>query len=266
MSSDYAWGLLTVECDSPKQAAQLFVDYQNISPDLNYFGPKSDKSKPNQINFFINYEVTSHFEKEVLALDKWIFEKSLHHLAGYYWLLDSGEKYRFEIENGEISSASFSWLEEYPVEKIDRIQNFAQTIGQMTAVQNQEPFEPTGNLFTDIYQLAERSGELDKLKFIEDYHLGNDDWKRFKITNDNFQIDFIVQFGGSEGIYIDAYISGRFDGSGEHKRVSIGTIKTLEDDLAAMKIMGEACAILTYNAAEYLNQNYARYMEIPKTT
>ena len=263
MSSDYAWGLLTAKCKSPEQASQLLADYQNIMPNLNYFAPEIDDNKPNQINFPIDYEVISHFEKEVLALDKWIFEKSSHHLTGY-WLLDSGEKYRFEIKNGEISSASFSWLEEYPVEKIERIESFAQSIGQKT-IQDQTQFEPTGDLFTDIYQLAERSGELDKLKFIEDYHLGNDDWKRFKITNDNFQIDFIVQFGGSEGIYIDAYISGRFDASGEHKRVSIGTIKTLEDDLGAMKIMGEACGILTFYAAEYLNQNYARCMKLPKT-
>lgn len=264
MSSDYAWGLLTVECDSPEQVSQLLADYENITPELGYFAPEIDDNKPNQINFPIDYEVISHFEKEVLALDKWIFEKSSHHLAGY-WLLDAGERYCFEIENGEISSASFSWLEEYPVEKIERIKSFAQSIGQKT-IQDQTQFEPTGDLFMDIYQLAERSGELDKLKFIEDYHMGNDGRKRFKITNDDFLVHFSAQFGGSEGIYIDAYINGRFDASGEHKRVSIGTIKTLEDDLAAMKIMGEACGILTYNAAEYLNQNYARYMEIPKTT
>ncbi len=262
MSCDNAWGLLTVECDSPEQASQLLADYENITPDLDYFGLEIDENKPSQISIFIDYEITNHFAREVMELDKWIFEKISYHLTGY-WLVDGIEKYRFEIENGEISSALYSWLEDYSVEKIDRIKSFAQTIGQMTAVKNQPLFEPTGDLFTDIYQLAERSGELDKLKFVEDYHLGNDEWKRIKITNNDFTCHFSAQFGGSEGIYIDAYISGHFDATGERKTVSIGTIKTLEDDLAAMKIMGEVCGILTYYAAEYLNQNCARYMEIP---
>ncbi len=263
MSQGNAWGLLSVKCASSEQASQLLSDYKTVAPILDYFNPEIDQENPHKVNFTIDDEITSNFNQDIAELAEWVFEKSSIHLNGY-WLVDVGEKYRYELENGEISSALCNWLEEYSVDKIERIRDFAQSLEQRMLPQNQETFESTGDLFLDIYRLAEQSGELEKLKFIEDYHQGKREWDRLEISDDDFTVNFSVQMGGSEGIYIDAYIDGRFDASGEHKSASIGTIKTLQDDLVAMKIMGEACGILTFYATKYLNQGYSRYMKIPK--
>ncbi len=109
-------------------------------------------------------------------------------------------------------------------------------------------------LFNAIYQMAEKSGELAKLAAIEDYHLP----ETFKVaTLCNYQFDtlFVVNYGGSEGIYIDAFLSGEIDESKQSQKWPLGTIKTLETSLDAMKIMGEVCGILTHFASLYINKN-----------
>ena len=45
-----------------------------------------------------------------------------------------------------------------------------------------------------------------------------------------------------------------FDESGGDRRIRIGLIKTLENDLNAMRIMGEACGVLQFYVREYLAQ------------
>jgi hypothetical protein len=109
-------------------------------------------------------------------------------------------------------------------------------------------------LFNKIYETARETGELARLLEIEDYHLP-ETFHVSKLTDYNFQVYFIVNYGGSEGIYIDAHIAGFFDESKKRKRLKLGTIKTLKIDLNAMKIMGEACGILTHFAKEYIDAN-----------
>lgn len=63
---------------------------------------------------------------------------------------------------------------------------------------------------------------------------------------------------GSEGIYIDCYLMGKFDESGRCS-LHVGTLKTLTRDLESAKVMGELCGTLMYHAGEYVNQNLHRY-------
>ncbi len=109
-------------------------------------------------------------------------------------------------------------------------------------------------LFNAVYQMAEASGELAKLAKIEDYHLA-EDYESTILTRYDFDCLFQVNYGGSEGIYIDAYLHGIFDESKESKRLKLGTIKTLDTSLDAMKIMGEACGILTHFSSQFINSN-----------
>ena len=67
-----------------------------------------------------------------------------------------------------------------------------------------------------------------------------------------------VNYGGSEGIYIDCYLRGKFDESGRSV-LHVGTLKTLRRDLEALQIMGELCGTLTFYVDRYVNQNLHRY-------
>lgn len=120
--------------------------------------------------------------------------------------------------------------------------------------------DTNSDLFTKTYEMAEKAGELKKLIQIEDYHLPNS-YDLVKLTDYRFNVSFVANYG-CEGIYINGYIFGIFDESKKNKHLSIGNIKTLERSLDAMKIMGEACGILTHFADKYVNSNLARYTSV----
>ena len=82
--------------------------------------------------------------------------------------------------------------------------------------------------------------------------------RRVKLTVYEFDFVPIVNFGGSEGIYLDCYLMGKFDGSGRYS-VHIGSKKTLETSLEACKIMGELGGALLHHAGRYVNEQIHRY-------
>ena len=121
------------------------------------------------------------------------------------------------------------------------------------------------DLFNSILKTARDAGALQELDRIIDYDAACEFEEKNKrpISNYEFNCIFSVDYGGSEGIYIDAWLNGYLDESGHTQRLHFGTIKTLERDLAAMKTMGEACGILQYYASDYLNKNLSRYEPDP---
>ena len=121
------------------------------------------------------------------------------------------------------------------------------------------------DLFNGILKTARDAGALQELDRIIDYDSACEFEEKNKrpISNYEFNCIFSVDYGGSEGIYIDAWLNGYLDESGHTQRLHFGTIKTLERDLAAMKTMGEACGILQYYASDYLNKNLSRYEPDP---
>ena len=108
------------------------------------------------------------------------------------------------------------------------------------------------DLFNNILKTARNAGALQELDRIIDYDSACEfmEENRKPISHYEFSTVFSVDFGGSEGIYIDAWLHGHLDESGHTKRLRFGTIKTLESSLNALKIMGDACGILQF---------YARY-------
>lgn len=108
------------------------------------------------------------------------------------------------------------------------------------------------------HQFALESGCYAKAAPIMNYFLP----EGYHVTElTNYEFDFIakVNFGGSEGIYIDCYIEGKFDETGEYKKLECGTYKTLDTDLKAMQIMGELAGSLTYYNNQYVNKEIDRY-------
>lgn len=113
-----------------------------------------------------------------------------------------------------------------------------------------------GQLFEKVVERARESGDLARFDGIHEYILPEEHDKT-KITNYEFDFIPIVNYG-CEGIYIDCSFRGGFD-QGEDRWLSVGTIKTLENDLNAAKIMGELCGVLLHHESQYVNSNLWRF-------
>jgi hypothetical protein len=114
-----------------------------------------------------------------------------------------------------------------------------------------------GQLFDAFMAQARENGDLARFDTIGDYELA-DDMEKGKLCSYEFDLLPIVNFGGSEGIYIDCSIRGKFDESGRNS-LHIGTIKTLDTSLDACKVMGELCGTLMYHDSKFVNENLCRF-------
>ena len=119
-----------------------------------------------------------------------------------------------------------------------------------------------GSLFSTAVRMAKENGQFDRAGAILDYMLPCEHETGIRektiLTNYAFNFEAVVCYGGSEGIYIDCFLRGKFDESGRSV-LHVGTLKTLRRDLEALQIMGELCGTLTYYAGRYVNQNLRRY-------
>lgn len=125
-----------------------------------------------------------------------------------------------------------------------------------------EVFRDTGgSLFSSVIRLAKANGDFDKAGAILDYYLPceHESGIREGVALTAYEFDFapILNYG-SEGIYIDCYLKGKFDESGRSS-LHVGTLKTLKRDLEAEKIMGELCGVLHFYENQYVNKNLQRY-------
>lgn len=110
-----------------------------------------------------------------------------------------------------------------------------------------------GQLFEKAFERARENGDLARFDSICEYVLPEDAQKG-KLCSYEFDLLPVVNFGGSEGIYVDCGLQGKFDESGrDHLR--IGTMKTLSTDLDACKTMGELCGILMYHESQFVYEN-----------
>ena len=125
-----------------------------------------------------------------------------------------------------------------------------------------EVFRDTGgSLFSSVIRMAKANGDFDKAGVILDYHLPceHESGTNEGVKLTAYEFDFVPILNyGSEGIYIDCYLKGKFDES-RRSSLHIGTLKTLERDLESEKIMGELCGILHHYESRYVNENLRRY-------
>ena len=121
------------------------------------------------------------------------------------------------------------------------------------------------DLFNGMMKMAREAGALAEFDKIADYEMCDcfDDAAKKPISSYEFKTSFVVDYGGSEGIYIDGYLVGTLDEIGEFQNRHFCTLKTLNRDFEAMKLMGSVCGILQYYATEYINRNLDRYESDP---
>jgi hypothetical protein len=105
--------------------------------------------------------------------------------------------------------------------------------------------------------LAKAAGEYQKAEAILDYYLP-ENYTVLPLTNYEFDFQAVADYGGSEGIFLDCFIKGKFDDS-EKRSLKMGTFKTLETDLNAMKTMAELGGILNHFLSGYVNSRIRRF-------
>lgn len=111
----------------------------------------------------------------------------------------------------------------------------------------------TADLFNETIEAARTAGLLAGLDAILDY--AEPARGAQPISDFQFETLFQLRFGGSEGMYIDASIRGVWQDGGSAGQRDIGTIKTLQEDMAAMLTMGQAVGALTWCARDYIDSN-----------
>jgi hypothetical protein len=113
------------------------------------------------------------------------------------------------------------------------------------------------SLMEKIFEIVESMPEFEKARGILDYKLAESFTVR-ELTNYGFEFLAVTNFG-CEGIYIDCWLRGEFCGDPSKNTISMGTLKTLERSLEAMKIMGELAGVLTWVATEYIDENIDQF-------
>lgn len=117
------------------------------------------------------------------------------------------------------------------------------------------------DLMNNVYELVKKNHCYDKAEKMMDYFLP-ETYKTMDLTDYKFDFCANVQFGVSEGIYIDCSIRGRFDENAPSDKMQVlhcGTFKTLGTSLEDMRIMGELAGSLIFFAKEYIDKNIEKY-------
>lgn len=105
-------------------------------------------------------------------------------------------------------------------------------------------------MFKRVMARATENGDLVHFDAIGDYSLA-DDMENGKLCSYEFDLLPAVNFGGSEGIYIDCSLLGKFDESGR-KALHIGTLKTLDTGLKPARPWAscvESCSTMKINTS-----------------
>ncbi len=109
----------------------------------------------------------------------------------------------------------------------------------------------TGTLFAHIINLMNEEKTLPENML--DYYLPT----RTIIPIKYYGFDIVgdLKFGGSEGIYLTMFLEGYITKDREHKKVHLGTFKTLREDRDSFKQMAILMADFIYIGRKFINDN-----------
>lgn len=105
----------------------------------------------------------------------------------------------------------------------------------------------TTELFNKICDILK---EKEEFPDILDYALAEES-APMPITNYEYSLRNNLDYGGSEGIYLDLWIMMHNNNGGQKKK--LGTFKTLKDDQSAMRIMAQLLADFIVEESAYVN-------------
>ena len=107
----------------------------------------------------------------------------------------------------------------------------------------------TEELFNKICEILKEKGMMPD---ILDYALATH--SPAQMITYEYSIRNNLDYGGSEGIYLDLWIE-YYDGDSDNQRSGLGTIKTLRDDDEAMRIMAKLLADFVIEERRFVNAN-----------
>ena len=106
----------------------------------------------------------------------------------------------------------------------------------------------TAEFFTKICDILTGKGRMPD---ILDYAIPA--YNNVLITTSELEFKNNLDYGSSEGIYLDIWII--FDRDGRNVQEKLGTFKTLLEDGAAMETMGKLLAGFIFEGYQYINSN-----------
>jgi len=107
------------------------------------------------------------------------------------------------------------------------------------------PFKTTKDLFEEV------TGNI-TLPVHTDYALAD---KAIELYDTDFSVSGKVDYGSSEGIYLDLMIEGCFGPDNEYRRESLGTIKTLSDSDEAYRDFCNLTADFVFGVRTYKQEH-----------
>jgi hypothetical protein len=106
----------------------------------------------------------------------------------------------------------------------------------------------TAEFFDKVCEILKENGQMPD---ILDY--GKAESHPIPVTTYEFEIRNNLDYGGSEGIYLDLWIERNTDG--EKAQYRLGTFKTLDDSPEAMRTMAQLLADFIVAETRYVNKN-----------
>lgn len=106
----------------------------------------------------------------------------------------------------------------------------------------------TSEFFDKLCEILKAGGMMPD---ILDYGIA--ERKGIPMRTSEFSLRSCLDYGGSEGIYLDLWIE--YEEEGSRTRARLGTFKTLEDDRSAMRIMAVLLADIIVEGYAYVRKN-----------
>ena len=118
---------LYVMCKRDKQKEELMKRFEEEQPGHGRLFIWNSHKSPNRIDFaFSTGDFTSHLDDDILAIAEWLRTNFKLEMQGYWYEQDEDTATRREVHDGEIRSASLTWLKSCTVEHNKMLRKFAE--------------------------------------------------------------------------------------------------------------------------------------------
>ena len=118
---------LYVTCRVDKQKKELMKRFEEEHPGNDRLFMWDSHKSPNRIDFALSSgEFASYLDDDILAIAKWLRTNFKLQMQGYWYEQDDDTATRREVHDGEIKSASLTWLKSCTVEHNEMLRKIAE--------------------------------------------------------------------------------------------------------------------------------------------
>ena len=118
---------LYVTCRGDNQKKELTKRFEEEHPGNDRLFMWDSHKSPNRIDFALSSgEFASYLDDDILAIAKWLRTNFKLQMQGYWYEQDDDTATRREVHDGEIKSASLTWLKSCTVEHNEMLRKIAE--------------------------------------------------------------------------------------------------------------------------------------------